>query len=217
MLRFGRTTWDGPDWRGTVLLRLLSGPAGAVRRIGGRLTAWLHAFLPDAIRRQDGTATLEFVLVFPVIMTIFMASFESGLLMVRSVMLERSVDMTMRELRLGHYGQVTDALLKEKICERTVIFPDCQNSMTVQMNRVSTDTWDIPAQNLQCINRNEPPAPVVDYGAVVDDDLMMIQVCVTLQAMFPTSGIAMQLPRDPEGGYHLIARKAFSIEPTQPA
>ena len=210
----GRAAWGGPGWRGAALLRLLSGQAGAIRRIGGGLTARLNAFLADAIRREDGTATLEFVLVFPVIMTIFMASFESGLLMVRSVMLERSVDMMVRELRLGHYDVVTDALLKREICARTIIFPNCESSMKVQMDRVSTDTWNIPAQSLRCTNRNTTADPVVDYGAVVDNDLMMIQVCVILQAIFPTSGIAMRLPKDPEGGYFLFARTAFSIEPT---
>ena len=44
-----------------------------------RLAARLSALIPDALRRVDGTATMEFVLVIPLIMAIFMASFESGL------------------------------------------------------------------------------------------------------------------------------------------
>ena len=53
-------------------------------------------------RDDKGTAAVEFAMTVPLLLTIFMASFESGFLMVRSIMLEQSVDMTMRELRLGH-------------------------------------------------------------------------------------------------------------------
>ena len=72
-------------------------------------------------RDDKGTAAVEFAMTVPLLLTIFMASFESGFLMVRSIMLEQSVDMTMRELRLGHYPIPTAALLKTNICERSVI------------------------------------------------------------------------------------------------
>ena len=48
--------------------------------------------------REDGTATMEFVLMVPVFLTIFMASFESSLLMVRQILLDQSVDQSMRPL-----------------------------------------------------------------------------------------------------------------------
>lgn len=178
------------------------------------LASRFRAFMRAGFRREDGTATMEFVLVIPVIMVIFMASFESGLLMVRSIMLEQAVDKTMRELRLGHYGQVSNTLLKKEICARTVIFANCVDSMKIQMDRVSTTTWNIPPQQSSCINRSAAVDPVVNYGAMTDNDLMMIRVCVTLQAMFPSSGIALQLPSDDDGGYGLVARSVFSIEPT---
>jgi Flp pilus assembly protein TadG len=68
----------------------------------------IKARLARALRNEEGTATMEFVLVIPLIMMIFMASFESGLLMTRSIMLEQSVDMAMRELRLGHVSPLTN-------------------------------------------------------------------------------------------------------------
>lgn len=178
----------------------------SMRRLSGFFKGWL--------RREDGTATMEFVLVLPVIMMVFMASFESGLLMTRSIMLEQSVDMTMRELRLGHFGQVTNSLLKKEICSRTIIFPDCRQNIKIQMDRVSTATWNIPVQPDHCINRRAVADPVVTYGAMLDNDLMVIRVCVTLQAMFPSTGIGLKLPLDRDGGYGLVARSAFSIEPT---
>ena len=49
-------------------------------RLLSRLSARLAALIPDAMRREDGTATMEFVLVLPLIMGVFMSSFEVGLL-----------------------------------------------------------------------------------------------------------------------------------------
>lgn len=174
----------------------------------------LACFLPDWMRREDGTATMEFVLVIPLIMMIFMASFESGLLMTRSIMLEQSVDMTMRELRLGHYTAVTNYLLKKEICSRTIIFPDCMDNIKIEMDRVSTASWNVPVEPPHCINRHQTAEPVVSLGEIVDNDVMVVRVCVTLKAMFPSTGIALNLPLDSDGGYGLVARTAFVAEPS---
>jgi Flp pilus assembly protein TadG len=183
-------------------------------RLFPRLSRRLAAFLPEEMRREDGTAAMEFVLVIPIIMMIFMASFESGLLMTRSIMLEQSVDMTMRELRLGHISSVTNHKLKTEICSRTIIFPDCMNNMKIELHRVSTTTWDIPATPPHCVVRREPGEPVVSMNAGQQNDLMLVRVCVALEAMFPTTGIALDLPLDADGAYGLVARSAFVIEPT---
>ena len=179
-----------------------------------RFAARLKAMIPDALWREDGTATMEFVLVIPLIMMIFMASFESGLLMTRSIMLEQAVDMTMRELRLGHYPAVTNKVLKQQICARTIIFPNCLTVIKIEMDRVSTTSWNIPVQPTHCINRQGTADPVVSMGTLADNDVMMVRVCVILQAMFPTTGIAMQLNLDSSGGYGLVTRTAFVAEPS---
>ncbi len=176
----------------------------AIRRIA--------AFMPDEMRREDGTAAMEFVLVVPVIMMIFMASFESGLMMVRSIMLEQSVDMTMRELRLGHFSNVTNRLLKREICARTVVFPDCMANIKIQLDRVSTEDWNMPATPRKCIDRRAAGEPVEVMNPGQQNDLMIVRVCVAQQAMFPTSGIALKLPLD-QGAYGLVTRTAYSVEP----
>lgn len=180
--------------------------ARSIRRLANRV--------PPALRREDGTASMEFVLVIPVIMAIFMASFESGLLMTRSIMLEQSVDMTMRELRLGHFPSVTNKLLKDEICSRTIIFPDCNKNIKIEMERISTTTFDFPQAPDHCINRREVGEPVVSLNAGQQNDLMMVRVCVVMDAMFPSTGIAMKLPLDRDGGYGLVARTAFVTEPS---
>ena len=134
--------------------------------------------------------------------------------MTRSIMLEQAVDMTMRELRLGHYPGLTSAVLKTQICSRTIIFPNCNNDIKIEMDRVSTTTWNIPRVPPTCINRRQAIEPVIAMNAGQQNDLMMVRVCVVLQAMFPSTGIALSMPLDAGGGYGLVTRTAFVTEPS---
>lgn len=174
---------------------------------------WFRRLNP-AFRREDGTAAMEFVLAVPLLITIFMASFEAGLLMIRSIMLEQSVDMTMRELRLGHYTLPDAALLKTEICKRTVIFKDCQANITIEMTRISTTNWALPGTDVACIDRSEDIQPVTALQIGQQNDIMLIRVCVVQDALFPTTGIGLGLPKDGQGGYGVISTSAFVTEPS---
>jgi Flp pilus assembly protein TadG len=175
-----------------------------------------------AWRREDGTAAVEFVLALPVIMAIFMASFESGLVMVRSIMLEQSLDIVMRELRLGHLrdinGATTTARVKTEICNRTVIFPDCTNDLRLQLTKVDTSNgsaWALPTPEVTCVDSSATeidPSLVLQIGA--ENDLMIVRACIRLRAIFPTTGIGLGLDKDSQGAYKVVARSAFSIEPS---
>ncbi|GLS86973.1 hypothetical protein GCM10010873_19470 [Cypionkella aquatica] len=170
--------------------------------------------LRDAFRREDGTAALEFVISVPLLLMIFMASFESGLMMTRKIMLEQSVDRTMRELRLGHYPLADAALLKTEICNRTVIFKDCNANILIEMTRVSTSTWVMPSTGVQCVDRAEDVQPVTALQIGQQNDVMLVRVCIVQDAMFPTTGIGLGLPKDGKGGYGVVAVSAFVTEPT---
>lgn len=164
--------------------------------------------------QEDGTAAMEFVVVIPILIAVFMASFESGLLMTRSIMLEQSVDMTMRELRLGHYTLPDANLLKKEICKRTVIFKDCEQNIMIEMTRVNTANWQLPSSGVQCIDRSEEIQPVTALQIGQQNDIMMVRVCVVQDALFPTTGVGLGLPKDGSGGYGVVAVSAFVTEPT---
>jgi hypothetical protein len=163
--------------------------------------------------REDGTAAVEFVVTIPFLIAIFMASFESGLLMVRSIMLEQSVDMTMRELRLGHYPLPTAALLKTEICNRTVIMKDCDDNIMIEMTRINTANWSMPSAGITCVDRSEEIQPVTQLQIGQQNDVMLVRVCVVQDAMFPTTGVGLGLPKDDSGGYGVVAIAAFVTEP----
>ena len=162
---------------------------------------------------ESGTATLEFVLCIPVIMAIFMASVESGMLMTRYILLEQSVDTVMRNLRLGQYPNPTVELLKDEICQRTVIMAGCADTITIDLQPVSTTTWDFPAGSVGCVDRGDNIQPATTFNPGSAHEIMLVRVCVTQDAMFPTTGIGLKLPKDAQGGYGLIASSAFVNEP----
>ena len=45
------------------------------------------------------------------------------------------------------------------------------------------------------------------------NDVMLVRICVAQDAMFPTTGIGLGLPKN-AGGYGLVAVTAFVIEPS---
>ena len=166
-----------------------------------------------AFRREDGTASTEFVIVIPLLLGIFMASFESGMIMVRSILLEQSVDRTMRMLRLGHFPVVDADLLKTEICSRTIVFPNCQQNIMIEMQRISTTSWTMPSTPVTCVNREEEVQPVLTLQIGQQNDVMFVRVCIVQDLLFPTTGLGLGLPQDARGGVGLVAETAFVTEP----
>lgn len=178
-----------------------------------RSKAGLFRRLFNRFRSEDGTASMEFVVVIPILLTIFMASFESGMIMVRSILLEQSVDMTMRNLRLGHYPGVDSNKLKSEICSRTIIFGNCEENIMIEMTRVSTSTFSMPQTAITCVDQEDEVQPVLTLQIGQQNDVMLIRVCILQNLIFPTTGIGLGLPKDAGGGIGLVTETAFVTEP----
>jgi hypothetical protein len=167
-------------------------------------------------RREDGTATIEFVIFVPVVINIFMASVEAGFYMIRHVMLERGVDMVMREFRLGHLGAVNHDDLRDMICDATPIMGECQNILKISLQPIDTSssTWAMPTAPATCVDRGEEIQPPSTYSTGASGELMVIRVCAIQDPIFPTTGIGLELRSDSLGGYQLVAATVFVIEPS---
>lgn len=171
-------------------------------------------------RREDGVATIEFVLTVPSILFVFFASFESGMLMTRHVMLDRAVDMVMRELRLGHYdpsSMTSDQFLtfiKGEICDRTSLIADCENVIHIYLEPIDTVTWALPTTAPACVDRAAAVNPPEEFAVGAADEIMLVQVCVVVDPLLPGTGIGLGLPKDGNGGYSLVSTSAFVNEPS---
>ena len=169
-------------------------------------------FLQD----RRGGGAIELCIALPLMMGVFMAATECGLYMTRQIMLERAVDITVRELRLGKIPDPNHAKLKASICENGSIIRDCSEALRVDMVPVSTTTWNFPTGGIQCVDRDEPIDLQLDFNPGADNEMMLIRVCVIQDAIFPgldfTKGLAFK--GDSAGGYALTATSAFVNEPT---
>jgi hypothetical protein len=164
-------------------------------------------------RAEDGTATVEFVIVVPMVLMIFMASVEAGFYMAKHVMLERGVDMAIRDVRLGQVPVVNQEVLREMICEGAHILVDCEDVLLIEMRPVSTETFDLPAAPATCINRGEEVEPMTDVLPGGSGEFMIVRACAIQDPMFPSTGIGLRLRADAQGGYQMIASSLFVNEP----
>ncbi len=178
-----------------------------------RMLSSLKRFRKD----EDGNPTIEFLLFLPLFMFMFMMMFEAGYFMVRGVMLERGVDMAVREVRLSN-GAVPDyPALKERICSQAGILPDCVNSIQIQMEQVPITPGGIAQFNApaRCVdvNSTDDASTGTTYETGAQNELIVMRVCALMQPLFPTTGIGAGMGVDSEGNYALVRTAAFVTEP----
>lgn len=164
-------------------------------------------------RQEDGNASVEFVIVIPVFLLLFVSIFELGMATVRLTMLEHGLDVTMRDIRLSTGQTFTKEDIRDDICDRAGILKDCKENLLVEMQIVDTNVWAMPAGVATCIDRNETAEPVVTFSNGQQNDLMFIRVCYVVDPLYPTFGLGAMLEVDDTGAMQLVARSAFAQEP----
>ncbi len=172
----------------------------------------IFARLRATFGREDGSATVEFVILFPAFMAIFLMTVETGVLMTRGVMPDRALDISMRELRLGSLSPMTTDALKTSICENSVVIPNCENVLMLALAPISTETWAAPTE-VTCVDRSQDVQPVLDFTSGGQNQMMIVWACAVFDPFFPTSGLAAQMKLDDTGAYALVAMSAFVNEP----
>lgn len=166
------------------------------------------------LRDEHATATMEFVIMFPVVMTIFIAVFESGIILTRQVLLERSVDEAVRLLRIAEGATLTNADIEEAICRNTRVIQDCENILVVDLRIIDDTTYEIPMPDVACVNRNNMTLELgngTEFGE--NNELILLRACAIVDRILPFSGFGLNLVRDDTGGLHMTAASVFVNEP----
>lgn len=163
-------------------------------------------------RSQDGSSTIEFVIIFPVIFTFFLSTFELGMLETRHVMLDRGLDVAVRAIRLGQLENQPE-IFKQAICKAASIIPDCMNQLKLEMVTVDPRGWVGMDPSADCVNRADASIAMRNFTPGVSNQLMLIRACVLFDPYFPTTGLGASLPRVSGGAYGLISVSSFVIEP----
>jgi len=168
-------------------------------------------------RDESGYSTVEFVIIFPLFLAMFLASFESGYMMLRNVMLERSVDLAVRDLRLGDPTPPTVDQFRQEICDNAYYIGDCNNRVMVELRPINPTTWGPLPGPATCTNIADPTSiqpPTYLTGG--NNELMIVRVCALVEPIFPTTGLGLALRRVPDRPeYALIVTTAYVNEPSR--
>ncbi|AWD22854.1 TadE/TadG family type IV pilus assembly protein [Fuscovulum blasticum] len=167
-------------------------------------------------RREDGTATIEFVMFVPVVVGIFMASVEAGYYTLRYVSMDRGLDLVMRDFRLGNIAEINHDKLRDLICDATPILGDCKSKLKVWIAPVDTSTWVIPGDTAYCGDGNGKLVSLesgkVSAGSA--NQIMVVRICTTAKPIFPTTGLGLGLRADSlTGDYQIMTSTLVVTEP----
>lgn len=166
-------------------------------------------------RDESGSSTMEFVILMPVVFSIFTASLESGLMMVRWASIDRASDIVIRSLRLGQYNNPDSILLRREICDRTFMIENCFENTVVEIREINRANFLMPAVDAPCVTRTDQIIqPVTTVTPGQQNDLMIIRVCVTVDALFTGSTFAIPITYDAQGGYAVTVSSVYVNEPS---
>lgn len=177
----------------------------------------MMAFIRDRIARfrrdESGTASIEFVLVFPVYLALMIMSLELSFITLRHVMLERGLDVVVREIRLGTGTSPTHDAIKERICEESFIIVDCSENLRLEM--VPSDMRNLVTlgNSVQCTDRAEQGEPVLYFTPGQQNQLMFLRACVKYDPLFPGWHLATRLQADESGQLSIVSMSGFVQEP----
>lgn len=173
----------------------------------------IKAFAARFRRDEEGTASVEFVLYFTVFFMILAAAVEIAYINLRHSMLERSVDLTTREIRLSTGDIPTYDQVKQDICSNAAVLEACMENLRLEMVQVDPRAPATIPTGADCQNAAQEPRPVRNFVPGQDNDLMLMRACLMYKPMLPTSKFSQALNMDTDGYAAMVVTSAFVQEP----
>lgn len=198
--------------------RSLARRPAARRPSGRRLLARMRAAArrhAAALRGESGAATVEFVVIFPAMFLFIANTVETSTVLTRGAMLDRSLDMAVRELRLGTDAPPDFEAFRALICEGTAFLPDCMDALQVELRPYTASALEEMREEVRCLDRSEDIDPLneTNYVPGAANEIMLVRACASLAPTFPKAGLGAAMPKDKNGDYSISAVSAYVQEP----
>ncbi len=174
----------------------------------GKIRDRVSAFRGDVA----AAATVEFVIIAPILFSTVFSVFESGWLMTKYMMLDRGLDIAVRELRLGIAADPSHDAIRDKVCDYALILRDCRESLVLEMMTVA-DAGSLPTVATTCVDRSIAAMPVTGFNPGARSEIVFLRACAMVDPIFPGMGLGMQLQKDATGGFALLASAVYVNEP----
>jgi len=174
---------------------------------------WLKRKLSRFSRSENGSSTIEFAITFPSVIFLMLSGIELGFVNLHHSMLERAMDLTVREIRLGTGAAPQHDEIKDRICARAGFIEECGNNLKLEMVQVDPRNWAGISANPDCTDKSEDVNPVRNFVNGLDNELMILRACAKIDPVFPTTGLGSNMQKDDFGQYSLVATSVFVQEP----
>ncbi|WP_317057388.1 TadE/TadG family type IV pilus assembly protein [Roseovarius rhodophyticola] len=172
-------------------------------------------------REEDGNSTVEFVIIVPVYLSMMVFSVELGLITMRNTMLERGLDIAVRDLRLGtgtfqsnteEEQEATHNLIKQTVCNNSIVLVNCENKLQLEMVVADPFAFNSLDTEVKCTDRPEDAAPV-RFSTGTANQLMLLRACYKYEPLFPEGVLGSALSTNAEGEAAVVSLTAFVQEP----
>lgn len=174
----------------------------------------MRRFAKRFLRDESGNGTIEFVIFAPFFFMLFLSSFEVGMLMARNVMLDRGLDIAIRQVRLGQMQPVNHTNMKEAVCDAAVIIPNCMAELRLEMRPLDPRNWDNIPDTPDCVNAEDPADAVRQFVAGQPNQLMIVRACAIFDPIAPNAGFGKKLGGSEDADrYALFSSAAYVVEP----
>jgi hypothetical protein len=174
--------------------------------------------LRSLLRREEGSVTIEFLIWFPTFFLVFLWAVDGAILLTKSTMFERAVDIAMRDVRLNIDAPITEAKVRDRICQNAAFVGNCEDRLVLAMQRISMTTWGPLPNTVSCSGRDDGGnfiKPPTDFTPGGPNELMIVRACAVVNMIIPfASGWGLPVRQDNFGGTYLIAVSAFANEPS---
>ncbi|WP_406644855.1 pilus assembly protein [Aliisedimentitalea scapharcae] len=164
-------------------------------------------------RAEDGSATVEFAITFPAMLFFLLSGVELGFVTLHHASLERALDMTVRDIRLGTGSAPQHDEIKDLICVRAGFIENCSANLKLEMVSMDPFNWTGLDTDADCTDASEEVAPVRSFVNGQSNELMILRACAKIDPIFPTTGLGQNMVKDAAGQYALVSTSAFVQEP----
>lgn len=176
------------------------------------MSSMSHSLIRFLRRDTRGAAAIEFALVVPILLAIIFSTLEAGWIMVQTIMLDRALDMTVRELRIGSFAAPTQEKMRDRICEQAVVLADCRHTLALELIPV-VDASSYPTDAARCLDRSTRIEPVLRFNPGQRSQMVFVRACYLVAPFTPNFALGLLLTKDANGDVRLVSKSGFINEP----
>lgn len=164
-------------------------------------------------KSEEGSMVVPFALWTPVFVTLMVSTIEMGTLTIRHSAMERALDQTVRDVRLGTGTSFTHQQLKQSICDLSAVLPDCMRTLHLEMLRLDMRNFNEPDYFPDCVDVAEEATPQRNFEMGESNEVMFLRACYKYVPFSPTGYLGGSMMVDGNGYTAVIATSAFVLEP----